>query len=153
MGSIAEDESVIVDLVLNNIADIHGIPRDRMYEVMGPRSSIQSKVLAWSNEPHARGAFACFGPGQYGSPSKNGFSMFASLKAPANDGRLHFAGEATSVHHAWVVGALNSAWRSVYNALWDPELRKKLIEKWPVPNEEDIEPLKKLAGYGFFGAV
>jgi monoamine oxidase len=28
-------------------------------------------------------------------------------------GMFHFAGEATSVHHAWVVGSLNSAYRSV----------------------------------------
>lgn len=153
MGSIAEDESDIVDLVLNNVADIHGISRSKMDEIMGPRSSIKSKVVAWYNEPYARGAFALFGPGQFGSTDKTGFSLFSSLKSPAAKGRLHFAGEATSVHHAWVVGALNSAWRAVYNALWDDDLREQLVAKWPVPDEEDIYDLQKLAVYGSLGQV
>lgn len=154
MGSIAEDESMVVDLVLNNLADIHGIPRDKIDEVMGPRSSIKSKTLSWSNEPHARGAFAFFAPGQFGDPNNNGFSMFASLKVPANNGRLHFAGEATSVHHAWVAGAINSAWRAVFNALGrrNEALRKELMVNWPAPNEEDVEALRKLTEYGLAGA-
>lgn len=156
MGSIAGKEpqdrlaskSLIVDMVLNNLADIHGIPRGKMEEVMGPLDHVQSKVVAWYNEPNARGAFALFGPGQFGQTDKNGFSLFASLKAPAANGRLHIAGEATSIHHAWVVGALNSAWRAVYTACWDPKLRKELGDKWPVPMEENLYNADKIALYG-----
>jgi hypothetical protein len=51
------------------------------------------------------GAFAFFGPGQF----KN---LYPEVTKPIG-GRFHFAGEATSIHHAWVVGALNSAMRIV----------------------------------------
>ena len=51
------------------------------------------------------GAFAFFGPGNFGN-------AYTSLTLPAADGRLHFAGEAISVRHAWVEGALDSAWRA-----------------------------------------
>jgi len=39
------------------------------------------------------------------------------LNSFAAKGRLHFAGEALSVRHAWVVGALDSAWRAVHEYL------------------------------------
>ena len=51
------------------------------------------------------GAFAMFGPGQFQS-------LYKHVTIPAAHA-LHFAGEATSVHHAWVEGALSSAFRSV----------------------------------------
>lgn len=40
-------------------------------------------------------------------------SMIADLISAEVDGRLLFACEATSVHHAWIVGSLNSAYRAV----------------------------------------
>ena len=86
----------------------------------------------------------------FGPPSREN-SMFASMKAPAADGKLHIAGEATSAHHAWVLGALNSAWRAVYNALGqlDPQeaevKRALLVKLWGIPDEEDIKALLKLA--------
>ena len=46
-----------------------------------------------------------FGPGQFQS-------LYKHVTIPAAHA-LHFAGEATSVHHAWVEGALSSAFRSV----------------------------------------
>jgi monoamine oxidase len=55
-------------------------------------------------------AFALFAAGQFNS-------LFNDAIAPAMDDRLHFTGEATSVHHAWVVGALNSAYRTVVEIL------------------------------------
>lgn len=43
--------------------------------------------------------------------------MFPVITRPAGRGLLHFAGQATSVHHAWIVGALASAWRAVAEIL------------------------------------
>ena len=43
--------------------------------------------------------------------------MYQSLTRPAGGKRLHFAGEAISTRHAWVEGALDSAWRAVYELL------------------------------------
>ena len=114
---------------------------------MGPL--LDSYALDWHSDPLARGAFALFGPGQFGYTGDQGESLFASMKAPGANGKLHIAGEATSVHHAWVLGALNSGWRAVYNALDRypnaEKKRKDLIAKWGIPDEEDPEHLLKLA--------
>ncbi|KAG8862108.1 hypothetical protein FRB96_002138 [Tulasnella sp. 330] len=151
IGSISGPESIdtLIELVLGNLATIHNVTRDQMGK------PIATKVINWDNEPYARGAFALFGPNQFGQ--ENGYSLFASLKSPAAYGRLHFAGEATSIHHAWVLGALNSAWRAVYNALAnDPnagKLRQDLIDKWLVPDEEELYSLTKLAHLGSHGKM
>ena len=51
--------------------------------------------------------------------------MYEALTVPAAAGHLHFAGEALSTRHSWVEGALDSAWRAVYELLlvepaWHP---------------------------------
>ncbi|EOD18543.1 hypothetical protein EMIHUDRAFT_118401 [Emiliania huxleyi CCMP1516] len=55
-------------------------------------------------------------------------SMIADLISAEVDGRLLFAGEATSVHHAWIVGSLNSAYRAVDEILCREGLVEKRIE-------------------------
>ena len=51
------------------------------------------------------------------------------MNAPAADGLLHFAGEALSARHAWVEGALDSAWRAVNEMLWLlPDRRRYLLK-------------------------
>lgn len=52
-----------------------------------------------------QGAFALFGPSQFRV-------MYPEITKPLH-GVLHFAGEACSVYHAWVVGALDSAYNSL----------------------------------------
>ena len=80
------------------------------------------------------GAFAFFGPGSFST-------LYTSLTLPAANGRLHFAGEALSTRHAWVVGALNSAWRTINEILngpspWStPEKLKEFYKKWGVDEE------------------
>ncbi|KAI0338506.1 amine oxidase [Trametopsis cervina] len=135
----------LVELTLDNLSQLHGVSR----EAMGPL--LDAFAYDWHNDPHARGAFALFGPGQFGQ-SEQGNSLFASMKSPAGrNGRLHIAGEATSAHHAWVLGALNSAWRAVYNALGqlEPEerdsKRAEMVKEWGVPDEEDVKALVELA--------
>src|ERR1700761_1965300 len=67
-------------------------------------------ILEFKSKEIPLGAFAFFGPGKFES-------LFRSLNGPAADGLLHFAGEAQSVRHAWVEGALDSAWRAVAELL------------------------------------
>ena len=129
----------LIKITLENLEKLHQIPRYKFGKVLAYKSH------AYYNDPYTRGAFALFGPGQFGTP-KDKTSLFASIKAPAAGGRFHIAGEATSVHHAWVLGALNSAWRAVFNALISmPDKRKELIEKWGIPDEESEVGLLKLA--------
>jgi monoamine oxidase len=71
---------------------------------------ITHHVYDWYHDPYTTGAFALFGPGQFSN-------LYTYLTRPAADGKLHFVGEASSAHHAWLVGALESAERAVMYAL------------------------------------
>jgi monoamine oxidase len=129
-GTKADEE--LLDLVLDNLAKLHSISREQMGPVL------DHFAHGWQNDPNQRGAFALFGATQFGRPDAEAPSLYAAVKAPAAEGRLHFAGEATSIHHAWVLGSLNSGWRSVYNALaGHKDKLEKLKELWSVPDEED----------------
>lgn len=58
---------------------------------------------AWTHDPWTGGAFALFGPGQF----KNVYPDFLQLFC--ND-KFAMCGEALSAHHAWISGALDSAY-------------------------------------------
>ena len=60
-------------------------------------------TYSWYSDPYARGAFALFEPGQQ-------TRLQADITAP--EGRIHFAGEHTSLYHAWIQGALESGIRA-----------------------------------------
>ena len=60
-------------------------------------------VKDWYGDPYARGAFALFEPEQQ-------TRLQASIVQP--EGRIHFAGEHTSLYHAWIQGALESGIRA-----------------------------------------
>ncbi|EUC58754.1 L-amino acid oxidase, partial [Rhizoctonia solani AG-3 Rhs1AP] len=88
---------------------------------------------SWSHDPHTMGCFAFFGPAKFGS-------LYTSLTTPAANGHLHFAGEAISTRHAWVEGALDSAWRAVAELLTVPgspwaDRLKKFYDNWGVNPE------------------
>lgn len=150
MGAISDPNDLNVkDLCLRNLATLHSVPLSKL------ESQYESHyITAWYSEPLARGAFALYGPGQFGSKDDQGLSLFASMKSPAAGGRFHFAGEATSIHHGWVLGALNSAWRAVYNVLASsPKLRHQLVKGWGIPDEEDVETLRQLYKLGVSGMI
>ncbi|OCH84180.1 hypothetical protein OBBRIDRAFT_742042 [Obba rivulosa] len=144
LGSIISPQTPLpdnlVNLTLSNLERLHGISRDKFGPVLA------TSAYNWEADPRARGAFALFGPAQFGRPNDKE-SLFTSLKAPAAKGRLHIAGEATSVHHAWVLGALNSAWRAVYMALlpYGEAKRRSLINRWGIPDEDTEEHLQQLS--------
>ena len=68
-----------------------------------------TKTWFW-NEYAGGGAFALFLPGQFKY-------MYPDLLTPEFNGALNIAGECVSVHHGWIVGAMNSAYNSVMNIL------------------------------------
>ncbi|CAA7261987.1 unnamed protein product [Cyclocybe aegerita] len=92
-------------LVLSNLAEVHNVSVEYLEEQFA-----DIHAWDWNHDPLTMGAFAFFGPGNFDD-------MYTSLNRPAANGKLHFAGEALSVRHAWVVGALDSAWRAVYSYL------------------------------------
>jgi monoamine oxidase len=54
-------------------------------------------VHRWTDEPHAKGAFSVFHPGQMSRWTN-------TILKP--EGRVHFAGEHTSAYSGWIEGAL-----------------------------------------------
>jgi monoamine oxidase len=146
MGSLTQEngtqgDKILLDLTLDNLAKMHGISVAQMGEV------VDFFAHSWFNDENALGAYALFGPGQFGDPNSDVLSPFVAIKAPAANGRFHFAGEATSAHHGWVLGALNSGWRAVYNALVGHKNQQELlIERWGIPDEENVRNLNELCG-------
>ncbi len=90
----AMDAESMVEQALEDVAQIH------------PEVTTEFELGAtqdWYGDPYARGAFALFEPEQQ-------TRLQASIVQP--EGRIHFAGEHTSLYHAWIQGALESGIRA-----------------------------------------
>ncbi len=90
----AMDEETRLEEALEDVAQIHPRVRD-VYEVGASH--------AWYNDRWASGAFALFAPDQQ-------TELQADIVQP--EGRVYFAGEHCSLHHAWIQGALESGIRA-----------------------------------------
>jgi len=129
MSALSHEERL--EVCLRDLEEIHG-------PIVRKQRIVDSFSYSFYHDEFSQGAFALFGPGQFAS-------YFDSCLKTEEGGRLHFAGEATSVHHAWVVGALNSAYRAVVEILQtrpEPERSdylEKLIKKWGTVEEIEIE--------------
>jgi monoamine oxidase len=91
-GAMSADDAV--EQAIEDVAQVH------------PSISAEFEVgamHAWYDDPWARGAFALFEPEQQ-------TRLQPSIVAP--EGRIHFAGEHTSLYHAWIQGALESGIRA-----------------------------------------
>lgn len=107
--SPANEES-LKDILLSSLARLHA-PADKyeeMYKFL-EEQYLDHYAWNWDNDEQTAGAFAFFGPGQFKS-------MYPWIIR--NNGSYLMVGEAASAHHAWVVGALESAVRAVYQFLW-----------------------------------
>lgn len=160
IGQGGEMSQELRDLVVRDLAKIHALPQSspnamraevrRLEKEIGSRIT-NSFAFAWYNDPNYRGAFAIFGPSQFYDTAppdelgSGGASLFDSVKVPGAGGTFHIAGEATSTHHGWIIGALNSAWRAVNNVIKgcsdEHALRKRLTRRfedggWETPDEE-----------------
>ncbi|KAG1779144.1 hypothetical protein EV702DRAFT_123981 [Suillus placidus] len=126
-------ESRLKEVVLRDLARLHagsGITYDFL-----AAQYIAHHAYDWRDNPFSGGAFAIFAPGQFSH-------LYPYLTRPAADGKLHFAGEASSAHHAWVVGALESAQRAVILSLLRfgrRDLAKKVEKRWGSSSELDWE--------------
>ncbi len=88
------DEETRIEQALEDVGRIHPWIREE-FELGASH--------AWYDDNWARGAFALFAPGQL-------TDMHADIVRP--EGRVHFAGEHCSLHHAWIQGALESGIRA-----------------------------------------
>ena len=106
-------ETELKALLIDNLARLHTPSNNpEKYEALKKLigdAYITHFAYDWYNDLGTTGAFAYFGPGQFGA-------MYPWI-ANRNDGNHIIIGEAASAHHAWVVGALESAVRGVYQFL------------------------------------
>jgi len=127
------EQQLIFEIILRDLAVIHQVD----YAFIR-NQYVSHHAWHWASDPYTKGAFTFFQPGQFKE-------MFPFITRPAAEGRLHFAGEAASVHHAWVAGALTSAWRAVAEVLiadgMPKEEAQKLLEShgFKKPEEIDVE--------------
>lgn len=149
LGKGTPEENDLIKTIISDIAVMHGMT----YEELQPEY-LDHFAWNWQKDEYTRGAFALFDPGQF-------YEIFPALTRPAGGGYLHFAGEATSVHHAWISGALASAYRAVaeiliMEGLSPGDAEKKLNEVLTPPNgmrqpeEVNMELLGKQLAYGAF---
>ncbi|KAI9807485.1 MAG: hypothetical protein M1825_005425 [Sarcosagium campestre] len=127
--STARGRSDLIELTLKDLEKMNGLEEGYL------RSQyVESFAFSWNDSPYALGAFALFSPGQFSS-------RLPSLLKPAAEGRLHFAGEALSSGHGWIIGALNSAYRAVAEILareGRTDLLEQLSAQWGTIDEIDM---------------
>ena len=113
--------------MLDNLARLHTYDNDDPHAYRKVLAELKSlyethHAFDWSADPYSGGgAFALFGPGQFSK-------LYPHIIRPGADSRFHIVGEHASVHHAWIAGALNSAYRGVYMFLERFNLKKKQKE-------------------------
>ncbi|KAJ3505079.1 hypothetical protein NMY22_g17706 [Coprinellus aureogranulatus] len=130
MGNLINSgvDDLLDDLVFRNLATVHRVDVDFIRE-----QHVKTFSWNWNHNAWTGGAFAFFGPGQYEY-------LYDALNAPGADGRLQWAGELLSVRHAWIVGALDSAWAAVVKYLYLSDNTDKLEDfyaKWGTNLEWD----------------
>ncbi|ERE83164.1 L-amino-acid oxidase-like protein [Cricetulus griseus] len=102
--------SQVVNIILDDLAAVHHIPKEELKH-MCPKSVVKR----WSLDPLVIGAFTEFTPYQFVDYSKKLFQP---------EGRIHFAGEHTSLPHGWIDTAIKSGIRAAKNiqAMVDKEV-------------------------------
>ncbi|KIM75171.1 hypothetical protein PILCRDRAFT_827593 [Piloderma croceum F 1598] len=137
-GKGSETETVMLQTIIKDLADMHQVDYTTLW-----KSIVDYKVYNWYGHEYSAGPFALFGPGQFSN-------LYPEVTKPVG-GLLHFAGEAASVHHAWVVGAFISAYRTVYEILLHQGftgLIAKMVLIWGTPDEIDVSLLKQQVALG-----
>ncbi|KFY35840.1 hypothetical protein V494_05565 [Pseudogymnoascus sp. VKM F-4513 (FW-928)] len=124
-----EARATLVKVVLYDLAAMNNVTLEFIES-----EYIDYYAWDWYQDQWSVGAFAIFSPGQY-------HDVMPSLMVPAENGHLHFGGEALSSGHAWVIGAVNSAYRTVLEVLKTEErddLIEKLVQTWGTIEEVDL---------------
>lgn len=161
---IRDDEVNLKNLVLRDLAKMHTgnpgstIEEEKLYLAL-QESYIDHYAHDWTHNPNTAGAFAFFRPTQFST-------LWPELIQPTSN--LVIIGEAASPHHAWVVGALESAVHGVYSwiamnqynglhrlrgAAEALELLKTPVANVPFAGLPDYMPVSTAEWHGFMGAL
>ena len=142
----AEEQHELKELMIYNLARLHSMDDTdfkKTYDMI-EGAYITHHAYDWSKDPHASGAFALFSPGNFSQ-------HYPALVRPWTDSRLYIVGEAASAHHAWIVGALDSAMRGVCTMLARfglEDLQAKLVKEFGTPHEIDQQSLQAQIALG-----
>ena len=110
LGNMSEERQI--ELVKRNVEAVHGLPEGYLDTVVE-----DYKVLHWNTQEWFKGAVAM------GLPEQKGIFSYNILKPEYND-RIFFAGEHTSVTHAWMQGALYSGKLAANILAYNSRLKK-----------------------------
>ena len=106
------DEARLVELLCSDLARLHKVESEtktleELYEMI--KGSYKDHYAHdWTHDSNTAGAFAFFKPQQFQN-------LWPQIITPSND--FIFIGEVASPHHAWVVGAIESAVVGIYQWL------------------------------------
>lgn len=124
-GKDTPEERTMLDLVMRDLAFVHKVDVEMLWDEF-------EDYYPWDfyRDEFQLGAFCQFGPSQFAN-------VYPHVTQPASKKqRFHFAGDACSTFHGWVAGALNSAWRAVFEMLIaHPELN-------PNPSQDILAKFK-----------
>ncbi|QHZ47037.1 flavin monoamine oxidase family protein [Bacillus sp. NSP9.1] len=93
----SQPEGERIRYTLRNLAEIYG---NIVYSEF-----VSGASFSWSQNPYSVGGFTAFEPGQE-------IELYPYIPTP--EGRVHFAGEHTSLTHGWMQGAIESGVRVAY---------------------------------------
>ncbi|KAF4448614.1 hypothetical protein F53441_7989 [Fusarium austroafricanum] len=105
-----KNEEQLLSVLLHDLALLHSKQTDYSYDQLLALLKDQYQdhhAYDWYRDENMSGAFAYFGPSQFSN-------MWQEIIKPNAYGQLYLIGEASSSHHAWIVGALESVIRAVY---------------------------------------
>ncbi|KAI9846686.1 MAG: hypothetical protein M1837_003741 [Sclerophora amabilis] len=127
--NIPDARDYVVETTLRDLARMNNVTHEFLKEEF-----VDVHLWDWYGDEFSVGAFAIFSPDQFST-------MMPALMHPAHEGKLHFGGEALSSGHAWIIGAVNSAYRTVTEILavegMDDKLQQ-LVETWGYVDEIDM---------------
>ncbi|KAK4164716.1 flavin-containing amine oxidase [Cladorrhinum sp. PSN259] len=119
----------ILSTTLRDLARLHNVTESLVRDQL-----VDYHLWDWYANEFSAGGFATFGPSQFST-------MLPALLRPAYSGKVHFAGEALSSGHTWIIGALNSAYRAVAEILAVEGMVDELyglVETWGVVDEVEM---------------
>ncbi|KAJ4135117.1 hypothetical protein NW768_004734 [Fusarium equiseti] len=106
-----KNEEQLLSVILHDLALLHAKEKEgwgyqRTLDLLKEQYQ-DHHAYDWYRDENMSGAFAYFGPSQFSN-------MWQEIIKPNAYGQLYLIGEASSSHHAWIVGALESVVRATY---------------------------------------
>ena len=111
----------LVDIVLQELANLFAAtPHAPTYDEL-KGMYLEHHAFAWPHDSNTAGAFALFGPGQFGN-------TYPHFQTGQCNNKFWICGEAVSAHHAWISGALDSAYTALSSWLLSISATDALIK-------------------------